>query len=204
MARRTREEAAQTRAAVLETALALFGRKGYAGTRLDEIADEIGLSRGAIYGHFKTKPELFEQVMKLGQDPVYGLLNAALADTGPPLAAIRRFMVDWFCMMVEHDQARQATEILLNKAELTEELEQTLQKERQLTADMIAGLASIYERARSAGDVDRDLDPAQAGLHIFAYVMGVTQTWMFNEQLFDLRGSAEGLADRFLRSLEPD
>ena len=48
--RRTKEEAAVTRARLLEAALAIFHAKGYAATTLDDIARQAGITRGAIHG----------------------------------------------------------------------------------------------------------------------------------------------------------
>src|SRR5262245_49655740 len=50
--RRTKEEAALTRAAIVEAGLACFDRHGINGTTLDDIAAEAGVTKGAIYHHF--------------------------------------------------------------------------------------------------------------------------------------------------------
>ncbi len=58
MARRTKEEAEQTRQAILLAALDLFSEKGYSKTTFDEIAKHINLTKGAVYWHFRNKPDL--------------------------------------------------------------------------------------------------------------------------------------------------
>ena len=58
MARRTKEAAAETRQQILENALDVFSRKGYSRTTFVDIAKQIGLTKGAVYWHFKTKPDL--------------------------------------------------------------------------------------------------------------------------------------------------
>ena len=55
MARRTKEEALATRHALLDAAERVFGRRGVARTSLVEIAEEAGVTRGAVYWHFKDK-----------------------------------------------------------------------------------------------------------------------------------------------------
>ncbi len=44
---------------ILEAAIKLFVVKGYSDTRMDDIAEESGLSKGAIYHHYESKNELF-------------------------------------------------------------------------------------------------------------------------------------------------
>lgn len=64
MARRTKEDAAQTREAVLKAALDLFYEKGYTRTTFDEIAKRINLTKGAVYWHFRNKADLLAELLK--------------------------------------------------------------------------------------------------------------------------------------------
>jgi len=63
MARKTDGEKggkrARTRAALVEAAAAVIGEKGYERASLEEIAARAGMTRGAVYGNFKNKEELF-------------------------------------------------------------------------------------------------------------------------------------------------
>jgi TetR/AcrR family acrAB operon transcriptional repressor len=63
MARRTKAEAEQTRQKILKTALDLFVEKGYERATFEEVAARIGLTKGAVYWHFKSKPDLFTEVV---------------------------------------------------------------------------------------------------------------------------------------------
>ena len=53
--RRTKEEAEQTRAAILEAALEAFSEMGFDSANLDKIAQQANVTRGAIYWHFKDR-----------------------------------------------------------------------------------------------------------------------------------------------------
>jgi AcrR family transcriptional regulator len=50
---------ARTRAALVEAAAVVIGEKGYERASLEEIAARAGMTRGAVYGNFKNKEELF-------------------------------------------------------------------------------------------------------------------------------------------------
>lgn len=52
------EQAQRTRARILEVALRLFADKGYDATSLQDIADEMGLTKPAVYYHYKGKGEI--------------------------------------------------------------------------------------------------------------------------------------------------
>src|SRR3954447_12492391 len=56
--------AADTRARLIDVAVALFIRHSFAGTSLQMIADELGFTKAAIYYHFRTREELLLAVME--------------------------------------------------------------------------------------------------------------------------------------------
>jgi len=56
--RRTKEDAEQTRKAILASALDIFFEKGYSKTTFDEIARRINLTKGAVYWYFRNKPDI--------------------------------------------------------------------------------------------------------------------------------------------------
>lgn len=58
MARRTKEAAAETRQHILDMALDAFSRKGFSRTTFVDVAEPLGLTKGAVYWHFKTKTDL--------------------------------------------------------------------------------------------------------------------------------------------------
>jgi len=62
MARRTKKDAAETRSQILEQATQLFETQGYKDTRIDEIAHKLGLTKGAVFYHFKSKRDLFTTI----------------------------------------------------------------------------------------------------------------------------------------------
>lgn len=56
--RRTKEDAEQTRKAILASAMDMFYEKGYSKTTFDEIAKRINLTKGAVYWYFRNKPDI--------------------------------------------------------------------------------------------------------------------------------------------------
>jgi TetR/AcrR family acrAB operon transcriptional repressor len=68
MARRTKEDAEKTRIQILEAALKVFSEKGYSKTTFVDISKEIGLTKGAVYWHFKTKTDLLVEMIAYGDD----------------------------------------------------------------------------------------------------------------------------------------
>ena len=63
MARRTREEALETREQLLDAAERVFLERGVGHATLAEVADAAGVTRGAVYHHFESKADLFEAMV---------------------------------------------------------------------------------------------------------------------------------------------
>ena len=63
MARRTKEEALQTRNDLIDAAELVFELRGVAGASLQEVAETAGVTRGAVYWHFRDKVDLFNAMM---------------------------------------------------------------------------------------------------------------------------------------------
>lgn len=53
--RRTKAAALETKAKILESALDIFSEKSFSNASLTEIAANVGLTKGALYWHFKTR-----------------------------------------------------------------------------------------------------------------------------------------------------
>src|ERR1700741_4898111 len=64
---------ARPRAEILDHAGRLFRLRGYAGTSIDDVMLAAGLTRGSFYAHFKSKDELFAQVIGSGQGLLWKL-----------------------------------------------------------------------------------------------------------------------------------
>lgn len=101
------------RTQILDAAARVLARRGYAGTTLSEIADEVGSAgAGSLYYHFDSREELIEELLRRGVRVAFEqsrLAIAALPTEASPLdrlkAAIRAHMR---CVLVESDYARAA------------------------------------------------------------------------------------------------
>ena len=68
-------------AEITEAALAAFAEKGYAATRVDEVAKRAGISKGLLYLYFKTKEDLFKAVIRSFLSPRIDALISNIEET---------------------------------------------------------------------------------------------------------------------------
>ena len=87
------ERAAARRTAILEAALDEFSARGFAGARLDDVAQRAGVAKGTIYLHFKDKEALFEELIRTAIVPVVDRLT-----TPPPMVGSVRDALEGFAM----------------------------------------------------------------------------------------------------------
>jgi len=80
------ERAAERRGAIIEAAMDEFIARGFAATRLDDVARRAGVAKGTIYLHFKDKEALFEELIRTAIVPLVGRLVAAPPD---PATSVR-------------------------------------------------------------------------------------------------------------------
>jgi AcrR family transcriptional regulator len=75
-------QAERTRQQILETAQRLFTEHGYDATSLQMIADEMGLTKAAVYYHFRAKTDILHAAMQPGIQRLKALLDEAAALRG--------------------------------------------------------------------------------------------------------------------------
>src|SRR5438445_8577679 len=85
MVRRCPHDAAVTRERILASAELLFERQGVQCVTLEQVASAIAMTRGAIYGHFRSRADLLAAVMARAEAHMAGRLPA-LAGSGRGLA----------------------------------------------------------------------------------------------------------------------
>jgi AcrR family transcriptional regulator len=86
------ERAAERRGAIIEAAMDEFIARGFAATRLDDVAKRAGVAKGTIYLHFKDKESMFEELIRTAIVP----LVVRLSSSPPPPGASVRDMVEGF------------------------------------------------------------------------------------------------------------
>ncbi|AWL95230.1 MULTISPECIES: TetR/AcrR family transcriptional regulator [Bradyrhizobium] len=74
--------AQERRAAIVDAAMEEFIARGFAATRLDDIAKRAGVAKGTIYLHFKDKESMFEELVRVVIVPVVARLTALPPPTG--------------------------------------------------------------------------------------------------------------------------
>ena len=102
---RRRLQKAQRRLVIEDAASALFAERGYAATRLEDIAAAAGVSKQLVYQHFRSKKELHMALLARHRDGVLGRLASGMSRPGPLMERIERTIDEWFAYVEENPYA---------------------------------------------------------------------------------------------------
>jgi AcrR family transcriptional regulator len=92
---RTTPRAERTRAGILAAAESLFAERGFTATRLEDVAERVGIRRASIVYHFRDKRELYDAVLGDLFSGLLGRTREALDAPGPLPARIEAAVSAW-------------------------------------------------------------------------------------------------------------
>lgn len=82
---------------ITAAALELFVERGYAGTRLEDVAASAGISKGTLYLYFTSKEELFKAVVREGLvSPIAEMRGLIDSFEGGTLELVRMMLFGWW------------------------------------------------------------------------------------------------------------
>jgi TetR/AcrR family acrAB operon transcriptional repressor len=200
--RRTKEEAAVTRATLLKTALSIFSAKGYSAATLDDVAKAAKMTRGAIYWHFKSKADLYNMLVDEVSARGAAVVQQAVAEGGTLIEILRRVFVRQCALIEEDKEARAVMELALFKTGLDPELQAGRKKQLEAGNALITGITDAMRQGVAQGVLRSDIDPADMARAFIAFENGAIQVWLASPKSFSLKTSAESFSDILIAGLQ--
>lgn len=202
MARRTKEDALETRDQILDAAEHVFQRRGVSRTSLQEIAQEAGLTRGAIYWHFQNKADLFDAMLQRVTLPMEANFNSQPeAEAADPLQHMRRNVATAFHQTVHDQQVRRVFEIASHKVEYVDELLALRERHISQRDDCLNDLDRLLKLAVVSGQLPQGLALPAACIGLHALIDGLMHNWLLNPESFDLEAVGVQALDSYLAGL---
>lgn len=153
MARKTRKDAALTRQNIISAGARVFCRDGIAGATLEAIAQEAGVTRGAIYWHFKGKQGLLQALLSEQPLPFERAIPSGIA-----------FMPGWelLCQALEEtmndDISRRLSRIMLHKSERVAGHDPVASRLQGIRSSFIGQLRLLLDNGIADGELSEHLD----------------------------------------------
>ncbi|AIR06465.1 transcriptional regulator [Cedecea neteri] len=191
MARKTKAQALETRQHILDVAILLFSQQGVSATSLADIAQAAGVTRGAIYWHFKNKSELFSEIWELTESSIGDLeIEYRAKYPDDPLSVIRELLIYILQATVTEERRRLMTEIIFHKCEFVGELEVLQQARRTLYMEGNERIEAALQRCIDAGKLPSSLRLSLAVTLMRSYITGLIENWLVAPETFDLHAKA--------------
>ncbi len=199
--RRTRDPEG-TRALLVKNAFHEIHAHGYAGASLDRILTKSGVTKGALYHHFKSKADLLHAVIDEAIQPmVTERWLRPLHESDDP---IRTLAESTGAMMAEATPEEMCCGCPLNN--LTQELagvDEDFRKHLDRVADdWKAGIRAAFERGQEAGNIRKDVNTTAVASLVFATYQGLIGSVKTSRDREEVKAGLEAFLD-LLEGLRP-
>lgn len=174
----TREEQKQKRRQqILNASLDLFIRKGYAATKISDIAQSVGMSVGLLFHYFKSKESLYEQLIEYG---IWGPMQVMAPTDKEPLAffedAARQILY-----YIKTDAFTAKMFVLMSQAFLNDTAPQSV-KDKLQGFDIYTPTAALIKQGQGSGTI-REGDPMALAIAYWCAITGIASQMAVQPEL---------------------
>lgn len=194
-----------TRERIIASAARIFSQKGFQKASLDQVASDAGLTKGAIYWHFKSKNDLyfalvdsrFQRDMSSMREPLKAMLTTADRNSTAQLMATI-FSAGLGSATSDPDWPRLFVEVMgqSREPEVRERIAQFYDQGWEFVREIVCNM-------QAAGLIRRDIDPQMMARFWFALGDGLILAWLTHPEQVDLDAMAKGILDMMWRGIAP-
>jgi AcrR family transcriptional regulator len=147
------ERSAGRRRAILAAALEEFSARGFAATRLDDVARRADVAKGTIYLHFADKETLFQELVRSELTPVVGVLeHASHADI--PVRQFAEQLTEVFVREIVQTRRKDVIRMILAEGPRFPEIAEFYY--REVVARIMEAVRGLLRRAAERGELRHD------------------------------------------------
>ncbi len=203
MARNTKQQAQETRNHIIDAAIERFSEHGVASTSLADIAATAGVTRGAIYWHFKNKADLLNGIWQQFDSSMTELQDEYHAKyPSDPLSVLRELVLYVISATVIDPRRRALMEIIYHKCEFVGEMTSLRLLQQALYLEHNEKIEDVLRQCIAAGQLPASLNLPLAAVAMRGYITGIIENWLFMPENFDLLAMAPQLVATLINMLE--
>ena len=198
--RRSRDGREPSRKSLLRAAVDCFARLGYQGTTIDRIARDAGVTKGAVYYHFRDKEQLLFEAVK---DHVGEFERQVLAEVTPELdamGALRRVVDVCFFHATVSNHRRFIITLMVEALDTNPAMSIEF---RNILRRMRVFLADVVRRGQQRGALREDVSAEAAAAAIAGGIMGAEIQHYQDREQVDLRAILDTLVEQLAAWLAP-
>ena len=202
MARKTKDAAQETRSRLLDTAEHVFSARGVSRTSLAEIAAVAGVTRGAVYWHFKNKADLFDAMMERVTLPMEqmaaGIGDASLDD---PMSYIKTSAMGVLLHLASDVHTQRVFDIVNHKCEYVDDMAALRIRHHESCMACINHVETGFKNAIKKGMLPSGVNARRAARGMHALIDGMIVNWLRDRTFISLKRDAGPIIDCYLAGL---
>lgn len=153
----------RTRDDVVLAAGRLFAKRGFHGTSMRDLGEELGMLGSSIYSHVAGKNELLVEVIRRGADFFRGVVTSAMSGDAPAIEQLRRLVFGHVGVVVGHiDESR----TFLFESRFLEEADR--RKIVEMRDDYEEAYRHVISSGIAEGSISRGIDPGMTAIFILS------------------------------------
>jgi AcrR family transcriptional regulator len=198
MARKTKEDAEETRDSILEAATRVFIENGFSNASLEQIAVKAGVTRGAIYWHFKNKMDIFQALHDQLYTPFSEMIVKDLEeDNNMPLKQLEELCIKLFIDLEKIPQRKRILTIFFLKCDYSGQMQKLLECQNMRKKDSMNLFAKYFERAKEKGHIAKDADSYILTVSLVCYITGIAYECLRNPTMIEIEKEIPKLISLF-------
>lgn len=201
--RKTKTEAQKTRQYLLDAALEVFWRDGVTRASLQAIAQEAGVTRGALYWHFKNKEDLFETLFEQQYADFFAAFNdQTLRDNQDVWTHLQHNLTTMFETLATRESKHKFCNVMFSKCEQTAGNETITELACRYHRLFQKQIAYALQLSREQGRLPENTDIELAAIYLESSLVGLVKIWLDEPERFDLIAKSKRVIAANMRVLQ--
>lgn len=171
------EQREKRRADILDAALDLFISKGYASTKISDIAKQVGMSMGLLFHYFESKEKLYEELIKIG---ISGPMSIMAESNTEPLLFFEN-AVRWIFEFIKNEPFTAKMFVLMSQAGYNDAAPQNV-KDMLAGFDVYTQTVALIEQGQRNGTI-REGNPLALAIAYWCSIQGIAEQLALNKEL---------------------
>jgi len=188
---------------LLDAALEVFGRDGVTRASLQAIAQEAGVTRGALYWHFKNKEDLFETLFEQQYADFFAAFNdQTLRDNQDVWTHLQHNLTTMFETLATRESKHKFCNVMFSKCEQTAGNETITELACRYHRLFQKQIAYALQLSREQGRLPENTDIELAAIYLESSLVGLIKIWIDEPERFDLIAKSKRVIAANMRVLQ--
>jgi len=185
--------------ALLSAARRVFAQKGFASTKIEDVAREAGIGKGTVYEYFRSKDDIFFALFEEFKAEFHKRIFV-MAPKSPPQERLKKYITS---ALSAFEEWKDMSHILLDFWAEHKSKSSAHFRFDELYKVARENLSTFIQEGIKKG-VYKKVDPAHTASILIAIIDGLLLQWVFNPKSFSLRDIGSDVAAIFLSGIKKE